>query len=332
MVYVSLSARIRLDVEALNMSESIGNYVRRRRAPVIVEAEDGYRIEYVPAISGESLAHAYQVNLAKLADELGLPVCEWCRKGVLVKHADDKYFHGIKPAEKKPEEIEEHVVKNCVVEDVGGFLYPKKTVKRTSRITFGYMVPIREALRAVAVEPEFHVRYEPEAKEMQAIYNVEVATAIYGLKAELDVDGIGKSALGEAKYIVGKEERIKRIEAAIKALTVTLGNMGFGAKKARFFPADWEMLNAVAVISHPIPFTASSPRLENYVEQTLHRAQSMLKHLSKGSTSILQNISIGIMGVKPTVEPQKIKVEILENFEELMTWVLTEIKNKGTVE
>lgn len=73
MVHLSLSARILLNVEALNMIESIGNLVRRRRAPIVIPLENGgYILRYTPAISGETLAHAYQEILASLATKLNL--------------------------------------------------------------------------------------------------------------------------------------------------------------------------------------------------------------------------------------------------------------------
>lgn len=323
MVHLSIAARIRLEVEALNMAESIGNYVRRRRAPVIVDVDGELRIGYVPAISGESIAHAYQENLARLAEMLGLNVCEYCRRGVFVKHSDDKFFEkGFDPKDKKPEEIESHVVRNCVVEDVGGFLYPGGPAKRTSRIAFGYLVPVRDAIEATAIEPQFHVRYDPlqPSEGGQAIYNVEIATAIYGLRAELNIDGIGRSSLS-SEDIVGPEERAKRVETAIKALGVTIGNMAFGAKRTRFFPSDWEIVNAVAAISHPIPFTVSSPRMPDYIERTVRRAESMKKYLGAG---VSEEISIGVYGASGVGE-----VDVLDTFEDLINWVLEKVRERA---
>ncbi|MEZ0394293.1 MAG: type I-A CRISPR-associated protein Cas7/Csa2, partial [Desulfurococcaceae archaeon] len=50
-INLSVSARILLNAEALNMAESVGNYSRHRKAPVVIPAEDGYTVIYVPAVS-----------------------------------------------------------------------------------------------------------------------------------------------------------------------------------------------------------------------------------------------------------------------------------------
>lgn len=333
MVHLSLAARIRLDVEALNMAESIGNYVRRRRAPVIVESDGELRIGYVPAISGESIAHAYQENLANIAKQVGLPVCEYCERGIFLKHSDDKFFEkGFDPKKKKPEQIEEHIVKTCVVEDVGGFLYPGGPSKRTSRISFGYLVPVRDAIKATAVEPQFHVRYDPlqPGEGSQAIYNVEVSTGLYGVRAELNISGIGVSSFS-GKPIVDEAERKKRVETAIKALGVTLGNMSFGAKRTRFFPSDWEIISAVAAISDPIAFTASSPRKPDYIEDSVRRASVMLSYLEKGSSKINETIRIAVYpkNAVPKIGNSKVEVEGVGSFEELIDWVLGKVLSEG---
>jgi len=81
MVWLSLSARLLINVEALNMAEAVGNYTRHRRAPVVIPTNGGYKVVYVPAISGESLAHAYQAWLVHEARIRGLPVCSLCARG-----------------------------------------------------------------------------------------------------------------------------------------------------------------------------------------------------------------------------------------------------------
>jgi CRISPR-associated protein Csa2 len=67
-VYVSVSARILMNVEAVNMAETVGNISRHRKAPVVVASKQGgISVVYVPAVSGESLAHHYQRLLASIA-------------------------------------------------------------------------------------------------------------------------------------------------------------------------------------------------------------------------------------------------------------------------
>ena len=89
-VYLSLSARLLVNLESLNMAESVGNVTKHRKAPVVRVGEGGYRLVYVPVISGMSLAHHYQHLLAKLAKERGINVTRMSLLGYFMKFADDK--------------------------------------------------------------------------------------------------------------------------------------------------------------------------------------------------------------------------------------------------
>jgi CRISPR-associated protein Csa2 len=63
MVSLSMSLRIEVNAEAFNAVETVGNLTKHRRAPMIIPTESGYRLIYVPAVSGESIANAYHRNL-----------------------------------------------------------------------------------------------------------------------------------------------------------------------------------------------------------------------------------------------------------------------------
>ncbi|RLG77673.1 MAG: type I-A CRISPR-associated protein Cas7/Csa2 [Thermoprotei archaeon] len=294
MVYLSLSARILLNVEALNMVESIGNFVRHRRAPIIVPASKGFVLKYVPAISGESLAHAYQEVVARVASEVGLSVCSNCRAGYFIKHADDSVLEEwAKEAQRKGSiEFEKTVIQRCVVEDIGGFLYAgREPVKRTSRFQVGYMIPALDAITSTAIEAQFHVRYA-RVPEQQSIYNVEVGSATYAFGFNLDVDGIGVLSSGSRELAVSKEERVKRIEVAVKALSVMLASALFGAKRTRFYPS-WKVLSAVAAVSDPIPVTAEPPHTRQYVANTAEKVESVKKLLKTGSLKIDEKVWVG---------------------------------------
>ena len=93
-MFLSISARFLVNVEALNMVESVGNVARHRRAPIIVPGERSteYVLVYAPVISGESLANAYQRWLANIAPQENLPVCSNCSQAFFVKHGDREVF------------------------------------------------------------------------------------------------------------------------------------------------------------------------------------------------------------------------------------------------
>ncbi len=329
MVYLSLGTRILLNTEALNMVESVGNFVRHRRAPIVLPTRNGYILRYVPVISGESLAHAYQEILAKIAGETGLPVCRYCSQGIFVKHSDDKILKE-EPWFKKgfdTLDLEASIVRNCVVEDIGGFMYAgKPPTRRTSRFYSGYAVPCLDSITSSAVEAQFHVRYDPTSMERQAIYNVEVGSALYEFTFSLDISGIGVSSY-TGEEIVGGDERRKRIEAAIKALSVMITSSLFGAKRTRFNPS-WKIVSLAAVVSHPIPLTIQPPHSRRYIIETLETLEKAVEMLGKGSTAIDEKaVLIAYPGDddRPEHSGGKVKVIVTDNpvkvFDTVMEWI-----------
>ena len=334
MALISLGARVKLNAEALNMVESVGNYVRHRRAPVAFKRGDEFVLRYVPAISGESIAHGYQVILASLAQAVGLNVCDNCRQGYFLKHSRKEFLEeGLKKILSgkgsdldKSHMLEREIIKECVVEDIGGFLYAESPpTKRTSRIAFGYILPVEDAIRSAAMEAQFHVRYSPGARrEEQAIYNVEISSAVYGLSTYLDLDGIGYTSMIKRELAVSEEERRKRIEIALKALAQLVGNMNFGAKKTRFMPS-WEVVNAVVTLSEPVPFQVSSPTNSGYLNLTTERASKMIEALALGSSSIQEKITIYTYPDEPAVRPENVAVKKAKTFEELMAMLIKDV-------
>ena len=286
-VYISLSARLLVNQESLNMAESVGNITKHRRVPITFQAEDGsYRVVYVPAVSGMSLAHHYQLLLARAADKAGLPVSRMSLQGYFMKYADDKIIQSYYPEvagrvgkDKSPCENERVIVESDVVADIGGFLYTEGVVKRTSRFSFSYMVPALDALKAASVYPQLHVRYTPEAKKReQALIYVDNASALYTLSYILEASEVSVlnvcRAMGQEPDDLGADERVRRVKTAVEALTAMLGNMAFGAKRSRSLP-NWQVQSLVVVASNSIaPFVASPGHDREYLAQTLRRLEA----------------------------------------------------------
>jgi len=287
-VWVSLSWRALVNVEALNMAESVGNYVKHRRAPLAFydEASGSYVVKYVPVVSGESLAHAYQVWLAEEAVNAGLKVCDLCLKGELVKHGarvvlqDEKLPMPGRGEVDTAAQLEELLIKNCVVEDVCGFLVPTDIpVKRTSLFYVGYMVPAYDSIKAAVMDPQFHVRHAPsligKGEEFpetgQALYYVELASAVYTASVSLDLTGVGRASTFKVADVLARDEKLKRAEVAIKSLYYLLAGM-FGAKRTRFQP-NYKLLSAVAAVSKGAPFNVNPGHSRDYVKETLARAK-----------------------------------------------------------
>ncbi len=334
MVFLSLGLRFKANVEALNMSETVGNVTRHRRVPVIISEGNGFRLIYVPAISGESLAHAYQANLVEVAKVLydgKPPVDPWSLRGEFVKFTDRAHLTDTlksivsskKKTEEKQHEFEKTAIIESIVADIGGFLYAENPpVRRTSVFQVGYAVPVEEFIEATAIEAQVHTRQaivglEAEAeRQAQMLYYVEVASAIYGVTFNIDLDGIGRTSMVRVEQVVSDEERRKRIKAAIGALALTLGEALFGAKRSRFNPI-LEVVNAVAVISHPLGFTITPPQRKDYIEDTLRRVAKYVE--------ILRKLGVSEGYAKIATYGYKDYENNKESLEDLFNWILSEI-------
>ncbi len=347
MVWLSLSARVLLNVGALNMVESVGNYTRHRRAPMVIHDENTgtFTVRFVPAISGESIAHAYQVHLTEFAERYSLPVCDRCAVGEFVKRGVQQHTprslssQASKKASKKTGEdavtyahnFEKAVIKECVVEDVAGFLYPFSTVpvKRTSCIQFGYMIPALDNVAATALEPEFHVRYtQTAARGEQAIYYVEVSSAIYVVSSSLDVSRIGYTSMIKREPAVSSDERLRRIEAAINALYMTIGQGAFGAKRSRSLP-DYQVLSMIVAVSRDLPFNVRSGHCVEYIKETVKAAKTF-REITGSEVKLIAYVSKldREMG-KVEAPPDEVSVvDTVDNvFREIKRVVLEEYRN-----
>ncbi|MDW7971455.1 MAG: hypothetical protein RMI53_06325, partial [Nitrososphaerota archaeon] len=74
------------------MVESVGNYTKHRRVPVMIKEGSSYLTFFVPAISGESIAHCYQTILSEELLKLNEEVCEFCRKGIFIKSTNKEVY------------------------------------------------------------------------------------------------------------------------------------------------------------------------------------------------------------------------------------------------
>ena len=225
-------------------------------------------------------------------------------KSLLEKATKGKEKIGEKGLETIKHEFEKAVIKKCLVEDIGGFLFAGRIpVKRTSAFQASYVVPVLDTIEATVIDTQFHTRHAPviaaklrEAKEgkgeekskakaekeseapeaveieAQMIYYVEVASAVYGLYMNVDLDAIGRTRLVRVEDAVDKEERRKRMIAALGGLALTvLGN--FGAKRSRFNPIS-EIKSILLSISRPQSFSVTPPHYANYIKSTAERASS----------------------------------------------------------
>lgn len=265
-MFVSVRGRVLINVEALNMTESVGNYVKHRRVPVILP--ETYTTCLVPAISGESIAHGYQEVLANEAKKNNnILVCNLCKNGIFLKSADEAVIiesFNIKIGNSKEKDkilknwlkenlkdnssvnninennihyaLESAIIKNCIVEDLGGFMYAEKTfagvnlgnLRRTSLFSTGYMIPTKECLESTVIEPQLHTRfvqgmeYQQWQKKYQVPYYVELSSAVYTFSFDIDTKYIGCATFsyekaGDSILLTEEEEKeLEKLEEKIK--------------------------------------------------------------------------------------------------------------------
>jgi len=303
---LSLSVRVLVNTEALNMAESVGNYTRHRKAPIVLSTGDGYSVVYVPAVSGESLAHSYQRLLTQIAKTRNLPVTRMDELGYYLKFSNNdivKTWYEVdlmKVISKTGQstdviswlrnanlgDIEKVFLKTSVVADVTGFLYTDKQVKRTSAVRFSYMLPTIDAVEkgGVSIIPQLHTRYappEPRIERAQELFYVESGSALYTFTAELVASDISKLYYSTTPDPELEKQRVERIKAAVDALTVLVDGMMFGAKKSRYSPL-WDVKSIVVSLSKgPIEFVVSPGYIRNYIKKTYERAIAITKAVNE---------------------------------------------------
>jgi CRISPR-associated protein Csa2 len=302
---LSLSVRVLINAEALNMAESVGNYTRHRKAPIALSVGDGYSVVYVPAVSGESLAHSYQQLLTQIAKTRNLPVTKMDELGYYLKFSSNdivRTWYGddlAKVISKSSQvdvstwlgkaslaDIEKLFLKASVVADVAGFLYTDRQVKRTSAIRFSYMLPAIDSIEkgGVSIVPQLHTRYappEPKVERAQELFYVESGSALYTFTAELIASDISRLYYSSIPDPELEKQKIERVKAAVDALIALVDGMLFGAKRSRYSPL-WDVKSIVVSLSKgPIEFIVTPGCTRSYIRRTYERAIALTKAINE---------------------------------------------------
>jgi CRISPR-associated protein Csa2 len=334
-MFLSASFRILVNVESLNSVESVGNVSRHRSVPIVIPYDNGYTIRYVPAVSGESIAHGFQSLLVDVALRENLPVSEFSRRKEFLKFSEDAYLEGIEPPKDYDDirRFEVDVMLKDIVADVGGFLYAGNIpVKRTSRFQVGYMLPaLEDVTNAAALEAQFHVRFlqskPPKGAEQEGArlgqipYNIEAASALYTFTFNLDLDGIGVPVTNFGKRDERKEgelekQKVSRRKAALKALGLFVSQISFGARHSRYLP-NAELMSCTFALSD-IPFTVSAGNYRSYIGQTFNRAEKLSRLLGIKTQvwAVVREEKVQVPeGVKAVSSPEEIVEELINSID-----------------
>lgn len=328
--FLSIAFRLLVNLESLNSVETVGNLVRHRTAPIITGQNGSYSIRFVPAISGESLAHAYQSYLVEEAKKRKLPLSSYSERGEFLKFTDDKLIKeagiSIPKNEMEIRSAEVQVMLKDYVCDVGGFLYAGAyPIKRTSTFQVGYMLPAVFETEAAALESQFQVRYASSSmKQYQQPYNVEVGSAVYTFTFNLDISRISvpstefgdKNQEEENKLA---KQRDARVVGALSALAQFLTQFQCGAKRSRFLP-NIEPLSAIAAYSPNTSFIVCPGNSKKFIGESVKRAQTFSTIMKKLQNNVTistlafdkEDAAEGVEGVEITKTPEDFVSKLLD--------------------
>jgi len=291
MGFISIALRAIVNLESLSGVETVGNLARHRTAPIVLPQPDGYTVRFLPVLSGESIAHAYQDLIAEEAETRKLPLGIYSQRREFLKFTDEELLkeEGITPPsdEKDIRRAEVDVLLKDLVSDIGGFLYAGRIpIKRTSCFQVGYAIPAIWEREAAALESQFHVRFAPsDPKRYQIPYSVEVGSAIYTFTFNIDLDRVGVPSTqfgdrDEEKEAQLKESRPRRIQAALSALVKFYSYLSFGAKRSRFLP-NMEPISAIATYSRDVKFVVSPGNEKGFISMSDKRRAALIEALSR---------------------------------------------------
>ncbi|ADN51067.1 DevR family CRISPR-associated autoregulator [Vulcanisaeta distributa] len=273
-IFFSMSMRFIAAVEHANMIGIIpGSNITKHRfihVPVLIKSEDGnvrFKLVKVPSISGQAVLNAYERALVDYAVKAGLPIDDVCKQYNFIKHANDENGS------------EDDWIKNCLVDDLTGYLAPKVNLKKTSAVWFSYVVPDLTIGKAL-LDYQMFTRFTPEAKKgEQFVGERESGHAVYRLSVAINVNSIGRSGKGD--LVIGdKNARKERIEAAFKALMLMFNGGYIGANKTRALMTEYvKPTSLVASVSVGLPFMVSPAEGYDYIVNTYERAKIFVNKL-----------------------------------------------------
>ena len=202
---IAIMMRITLAAEALNNEESVGNVVIPRS--ILINDEERQ------AISGDTLKHQHTRNLRLLADENEL--CDGCK--IFSPNKNTK-------AKENDKNLSEsgNRTKNCIIDDVEGFMDPKGSAKKTSPVKFSFAIATEEndyqnLLHTKVDTTDAGGKKKAQGEEKtQMLFYKPVRSNNFALTVQMDLDRIGFDDQ-TLKLAVTEEVQLSRQNKAIRA-------------------------------------------------------------------------------------------------------------------
>ncbi len=240
--YLSLAARLVLNVHDLNNEGSIGQSLDIRQIRMVDES--GNPLEEMPAVSGRMMKHWHLEHMRREALNSNLSLCPTCSAG--------------QPDRQTDATDELAAIQSCVICDAHGFLSTAKVPnapRRTSPVSFSWLLPQigtkpegKQVIHSrVATGTEASAGSEDTA---QMIFNKSYASGLFAFVASIDLGRIGNTI--DNRPIT--DNRTGRQKLAVQALLpICLG--AFGASQSHALPHAkcTGLLAALSKTEKPIP-------------------------------------------------------------------------------
>jgi CRISPR-associated protein Cst2 len=275
---ISISGLLTLDLHALNNEGAEGNTMMTRMVDIV----DGEGKKHtVNAISGDMFKHIQTGHLIDESLEMGLPLCESCKRFDANRICGDESF--VKNSAFNKETLDSVILsaalKKCVIDDMQGILITseigkKRSIARKSCVEFGWAVG---RPGAVSTESYFHAKYVPEGRGKgsessdnlgQNIFHRPASSGQYAVVVGIDLFRVLRNDI--TLEALGTEQEIDKRQAALVRSVMSSFVKPTGAHRNTQNPhiVDFQGVITASSSSLPAPnVSALNPNFETEAER-----------------------------------------------------------------
>ncbi|MFC3861145.1 DevR family CRISPR-associated autoregulator [Deinococcus antarcticus] len=281
---LSISGLATINLHSLNNEGGEGNHIQTRMVDVV--DKDG-NIHPVNAVSGDMFKHIFAEHFQVIAKEEGLTMCAGCQTMNANRLNADKAFEDAIKG-KSNSEILDLLPQSCALDDVAGILITQgnRALGRKSVVEFSWVPGVPEKVKTHSY---FHVKYDPQGRgktdaddgsnKGQAIFHRPASSGQYALVAHVEAHRIGLNDITR-EYAISEEERQKRLNAVLRALTLTFLHPG-GAMRNTQSPHLTDFQGVITTSSHSVPAPTVSALNEEFAQQVIDIAAALQKMSGK---------------------------------------------------
>ena len=289
---ISISGLLTLDLHALNNEGAEGNTMMTRMVDIVDGSGEKYTVN---AVSGDMFKHIQTGHLIEESLEMGLPLCDACRRFDANRICGDESF--VKNTAFNKETLDSTILsaalKKCVVDDMQGILITseigkKRSIARKSCVEFGWAVG---RPGAVSTESYFHAKYVPEGRGKgsdssenlgQNIFHRPASSGQYAVVVGIDIFRVLRNDI--TLEPLGTEKEIDNRQAALVRSVMNTFVKPTGAHRNTQNPHIVDFQGVVTVSSSSLPAPNVSGLNPDFVGEASRIAQVLNKIHSEAIT------------------------------------------------